>query len=201
MQLLPAVPPPELPAILSREYAFVPDHNMQKTAIGPDVSTEKSLRHHQSAGTVPSLQVIGSWALQSSSALPTTTLWRDTLRTLLLLAPHNEITGTKPKLGIPLLRTQGGRALITASDTNQQSQLQQMTFCILSIHVKYFEMLMFVTAVPPSDPLPWPPANAAECSKQWRAQTRRLTWNKRETAQKVCSTCRGNGQKGVKALF
>lgn len=185
MKLLPAVPPPELPAILSREYAFVPDHDLQRTAIRPDVSTTMSLQHRQSVGTFPSLQVVGSSALQSSSALSTTTLWRDTLRALPLLAPRNEITGTRPKLSIPVLRTQGGRELlITAPDTKQQNQLQQMTFCILSIHIKNSEMLMFVIAVPPSGPLPWAPGNAIWCSKQWRAQTRRLTWNKKKWLKK-----------------
>lgn len=183
MKLLPAIPPPQLPAILSREHTFVPDHDLQKTSIRPDVSAKKPLQHSQSAGTVPSLQVIGSSALQSSRALPTTTLQGDTLHALLLLAPHNEITGTRPKLSIHILRTQGGRELlITASDTKQQNQLQQMTFCILSTHIKNFEMLTFVIAVSPSEPLPWAPGNAVGCSKQWGAQNKRLTWNKREMA-------------------
>lgn len=159
MKLLPAVPPPELPTILSREYAFVPDHNLQKTAIRPDTSINKSLQQSHSAGTVPSLQVIRSSALQSSSALLTTTLRKDTLHALLLLDPHNKITGARPKLGIHVLRTEGGRELlIIASDIKQQNQLQTDDI----LHIKYtggregggIEMLMFVTAVSPSELLP-----------------------------------------------
>jgi len=125
---------PTSPTSLSREYACVPDHDLQKAATHPDVSIKKSLRHSRSAGTVPSLQIMGNSALQSGRALPTATLRRGSLRALLLLAPHNEITGTRPKRSIRVLGTQGGRELlIAASDMNQQNPLQQMTFCILSI--------------------------------------------------------------------